>query len=135
MSGHLYLRIGRYADAVEANKLAASADALYTVQGLAPYGPCHNIYFGVYAACMAGMKAEAVQGARGMRAIYAVDFTRGDAPGYSIHPTMHPTMHPACNWNALACTTCACCATHALKLPSSLPDPRLGSPEAPCTQA
>ena len=92
MPGHLYLRIGRYADAVEANKLAAAADADYTHRNMTPYGPCHNTYFGVYAACMAGMKAEAVRGSIGMRDIYQVDFTRADAPG------------PEQGWNAL-CTT------------------------------
>lgn len=92
MPGHLYLRIGRYADAVEANRLAASADSLYTRTERTPYGPCHNLYFGVYAACMGGMRAAAIQGAIDMRRIYQVDFTRGDAPG------------PEQGWNAL-CTT------------------------------
>jgi len=91
MPGHLYLRIGRYADAVAANKLARAADSLYTKTKMTPYGPCHNIYFGVYAACMGGMKGEAVQGAREMRAIYAVNFGVGDSPG------------PEQGWNAL-CT-------------------------------
>lgn len=91
-AGHLYLRIGRYAAAVEANRLATSADQLYTNEGLTPYGPCHNIYFGVYAACMAGMKGKAVKGSLGMRSIYKVNFTRGDAPG------------PEQGWNAALTT-------------------------------
>ena len=45
MPGHLYLRIGRFADAVVANERAHAADALYLKTGLSPYGPCHNLYF------------------------------------------------------------------------------------------
>ena len=79
--GHLYLRIGRYADAVEANRLAASADQLYTDEGLSPYGPCHNIYFGVYAACMAGMKVRELQHAQ------SVDLDA--APSFSVALSLH----------------------------------------------
>ena len=81
MPGHLYLRVGRYADAVAANDGAAAADSRYTTLGMSPYGPCHNLYFGVYAACMAGMRDAAYVGAARMRAVYATNLTRRDAPG------------------------------------------------------
>ena len=81
MPGHLYLRVGRYADAALANVRARTADVFYTRNELQPYGPCHNQYFGVYAACLAGMSANALDGSSHMRNVYAVNLTRGDAPG------------------------------------------------------
>ena len=42
MPGHLYLRVGRYADAALANVRARTADVFYTRNELQPYGPCHN---------------------------------------------------------------------------------------------
>ena len=80
MPGHLYLRIGRFADAVVANERAHAADALYSRSGLSPYGPCHNLYFGVYAASMAGMRSKAYKMSSEMREIYRSDPNHGDAP-------------------------------------------------------
>lgn len=68
MPSHIYLRVGRYADAVEANARAAMADEDYiaqcNAQGLYPaaYYP-HNIHFLWYAAMMEGRKALAVDSA------------------------------------------------------------------------
>jgi tetratricopeptide (TPR) repeat protein len=81
MPGHLYLRVGRYSAAARANVLARVADEYYDMHALVPYGPCHNQYFGVYAACVAGMRSYAIEGSQHMRNVYAVNVTRGDAPG------------------------------------------------------
>ncbi|MEM9623105.1 MAG: hypothetical protein AAF993_15745 [Pseudomonadota bacterium] len=68
MPSHIYLRVGRYADAVEANALAAAADEDYiaqcNAQGLYPaaYYP-HNIHFLWYAAMMEGRQALAIDSA------------------------------------------------------------------------
>ena len=68
MPSHIYLRVGRYADAVEANARAAMADEDYiaqcNAQGLYPaaYYP-HNIHFLWYSAMMEGRKALAVESA------------------------------------------------------------------------
>ena len=68
MPSHIYLRVGRYADAVDANARAAMADEDYiaqcNAQGLYPaaYYP-HNIHFLWYAAMMEGRKALAVDSA------------------------------------------------------------------------
>jgi len=68
MPGHIYLRIGRYVDAVEANRRAVRADDAYLAQcraqGLYPlaYVP-HNHDFLWMAATMAGMREAAIEGA------------------------------------------------------------------------
>lgn len=64
-----------------ANVQARAADVFYTAEKLQPYGPCHNQYFGVYAACLAGMSAVALDGSDYMRNVYALNVTRPDAPG------------------------------------------------------
>ncbi|MBD2059378.1 tetratricopeptide repeat protein [Oculatella sp. FACHB-28] len=68
MPGHIYLRVGRYNDAVIANRQAAAADAEYARQhnpeGTYPiaYMP-HNEHFGWYAATMSGQQQNALQAA------------------------------------------------------------------------
>ncbi len=68
MPSHIYLRLGRYADAVQANIQAAEADEDYiaqcNAQGLYPaaYYP-HNIHFLWYAAMMEGRKTLAIESA------------------------------------------------------------------------
>ncbi len=68
MPSHIYLRVGRYADAVIANQKAALADEDYiaqcNAQGLYPaaYYP-HNIHFLWYSAMMEGRKALSVDSA------------------------------------------------------------------------
>jgi tetratricopeptide (TPR) repeat protein len=69
MPGHIYQRIGRYADAVRANELAILADEDYITQcraqGLYPMGYYpHNIHFLWWAATMDGRGALAVDAAR-----------------------------------------------------------------------
>jgi tetratricopeptide (TPR) repeat protein len=68
MPSHIYLRVGRYEDAVNANAKAASADEDYisqcNAQGMYPaaYYP-HNIHFLWYAAMMEGRKGLAIDSA------------------------------------------------------------------------
>ncbi len=69
MPGHIYIRVGRYADAVRANEHAVHADEGYIADqrpaGLYPtaYYP-HNYHFMAFAAIMAGMSDKAVSAAR-----------------------------------------------------------------------
>lgn len=69
MPSHIYLRVGRYDDAVEANRRAALADEDYiaqcNAQGFYPaaYHP-HNVHFLWYAAVMSGRQSLAVATAR-----------------------------------------------------------------------
>jgi len=68
MPGHIYLRVGRYADAVEANRHAVHADETY-IGDVGPtniytsaYYP-HNYHFLNFAATMAGMSEVAFESA------------------------------------------------------------------------
>jgi tetratricopeptide (TPR) repeat protein len=69
MPGHIYIRVGRYHDAVVANQQAAAADAYYAQQhdpeGIYPvaYMP-HNHHFLWYAAVMSGEREVAMQAAQ-----------------------------------------------------------------------
>jgi tetratricopeptide (TPR) repeat protein len=69
MPGHIYVRVGRYGDAVTVNQQAAAADERYIeacrVQGFYPvsYYP-HNYHFLWYAATMQGRSALAIDAAR-----------------------------------------------------------------------
>jgi tetratricopeptide (TPR) repeat protein len=69
MPGHIYIRVGRYADAVAANEHAVHQDETYIQdQGIASiytgaYYP-HNYHFMAFAATMAGMSERAVDAAR-----------------------------------------------------------------------
>lgn len=72
MPGHTYIRIGRYMDAVEANRRADAADEAYIAatqaQGIYPlaYHP-HNNHFRWVAAAFAGYSEEAITAAEKVR--------------------------------------------------------------------
>jgi tetratricopeptide (TPR) repeat protein len=68
MPGHIYIRVGRYHDAVVANLKAVAADESYVTQchaqGLYPIGYMpHNHHFLWFAAVMAGQKDIAIEAA------------------------------------------------------------------------
>lgn len=69
MPSHIYMRVGRFADSYEANRLAVAADEGYITQcraqGLYPlaYYP-HNIHFMAWSAMMQGSRREAMDAAR-----------------------------------------------------------------------
>ena len=66
MPGHIYIRVGRWADAVEANEHAVHSDETYIADqnpmGVYPaaYYP-HNYHFMAFAATMAGMSEKAME--------------------------------------------------------------------------
>jgi tetratricopeptide (TPR) repeat protein len=68
MPAHVYMRVGRYADAAEANRRAITADERY-IEGQKPQGVYpqmyypHNIHFLWSAASMEGRSAEAIAAA------------------------------------------------------------------------
>jgi len=69
MPAHIYLRVGRYADAVKANQQAVAADEEYIAQckaqGMYPLGYYpHNIHFIWLGATMSGQSALAIASAR-----------------------------------------------------------------------
>lgn len=84
MPSHIYIRVGRYADAVEANEHAVHADEAYIGDG--PRGTAytlayypHNYHFLSFAATMAGQKKLALKSAR--RLAEEVDQTMMREPG------------------------------------------------------
>ena len=69
MPGHIYIRVGRYADAVRANEHAVHSDEsmMPDLGGPSPYMGTyypHNYHFMAFAATMAGMREKAVEAAR-----------------------------------------------------------------------
>lgn len=69
MPGHIYIRVGRYDDAIKANEHAVHTDETYIERekpsGLYPIGYYpHNLHFLAFAASMAGRSAEAIDAAR-----------------------------------------------------------------------
>jgi len=69
MPAHIYMRIGRYADSYEANRLASLADESYIAQcqaqGIYPLGYYpHNVHFLVWSAMYQGRSAAALDAAR-----------------------------------------------------------------------
>ncbi len=81
MPAHIYLRVGRYHDAVTQNQLAAKADENYiaqcNAQGFYPavYYP-HNLHFMWYAAMMEGQRQLSLDTARKMAQHVPLDFAR-----------------------------------------------------------
>jgi tetratricopeptide (TPR) repeat protein len=73
MPGHIYQRVGRYADAMKSNELAIAADEDYIAQcqaqGLYPMGYYpHNIHFLWFAASADGQSGVAIESARKLAA-------------------------------------------------------------------
>jgi tetratricopeptide (TPR) repeat protein len=73
MPGHIYQRVGRYADAMKSNELAIAADEDYIAQcqaqGLYPMGYYpHNIHFLWFAASADGQSRVAIESARKLAA-------------------------------------------------------------------
>jgi tetratricopeptide (TPR) repeat protein len=70
MPAHIYIRVGRYADAIEANEHAVHADESYISQERPPQGIYtgayypHNYHFMAFAAQLAGRSAKAIEAAR-----------------------------------------------------------------------
>lgn len=78
MPAHIYARVGRWDDAVEANTHAIEADAAYRKNnpkpGLYAMYMAHNQHFFAYAAMMQGRSAEALKAARSMVSDIPEDF-------------------------------------------------------------
>ncbi len=83
MPSHLYIQLGRYADAFEANALAARSDETYVTQcraqGIYPlnYFP-HNLHFLAWAAFYQGRGKEALEAANKVRAGVPADLSGND---------------------------------------------------------
>ncbi len=92
MPSHIYWRVGRYADASEANVLAASVDEAYiaacNAQGFYPaaYYP-HNIHFLWAASSMEGRSAVSIEAARKVAANVHIEMVE-EFPGVEFFKTI-----------------------------------------------
>lgn len=81
MPSHIYYRVGRYLDSLEANLKAAKADEAYLAQaeasGIYPYGYYpHNVHFVLASATMAGDGANAVMAAEKLGQVMSDEVAR-----------------------------------------------------------
>jgi tetratricopeptide (TPR) repeat protein len=90
MPSHIYYRIGRYLDALSANKTAVAVDETYLAATDAPMGVYrlgyypHNIHFMLAAAQMAGDGEAAIAAAEKLRGLIPDDVARGIAMTHPI---------------------------------------------------
>ncbi len=81
MPAHIYIRVGRWNDAVEANQHAIHTDEAF-IEGQHPVGVYplayypHNIHFLAFASTMAGRSAQAIDAARMLTSKVNVDVAR-----------------------------------------------------------
>jgi tetratricopeptide (TPR) repeat protein len=93
MPAHIYMRLGRYDDAVKSNAEAAEIDHHY-IEGRKPAGlyPVtyypHNVHFLWAAASMGGRSAEALKAARELAAIVPDDVVKQVPPLELFKPTL-----------------------------------------------
>ncbi|MCP4092913.1 MAG: hypothetical protein GY747_05625 [Planctomycetes bacterium] len=95
MPSHVYVRVGRYSDAVDSNAAAVAADRAYFENAPEPsmyalyYG--HNLHFLAYAAMMSGRYGDAITAARSLEAEVPKDALRSYAP--LMEGIMPTTLH------------------------------------------
>ena len=97
MPAHIYIRVGRYGDAIESNIHAVHADATYIASekptGIYPVGYYpHNYHFLSMAAMMAGRSRQAIEAARNLRENVPADVARQVPPLESLIPYAHQTL-------------------------------------------
>jgi tetratricopeptide (TPR) repeat protein len=104
MPAHLYMRVGRYADAVRANERAAHVDHDYIERRkpdwLYPvfYYP-HNLHFLWAAASMEGRSAEAIQASRDLLASVPLDLVRQVPMAEFLTPTPYFALERFSRWD------------------------------------
>jgi tetratricopeptide (TPR) repeat protein len=104
MPGHIYIRVGRFNDAVEANVHAVHADETYIAdqrpQGIYPlaYYP-HNYHFMAFAATMAGRSAKAIDAARNVVRNVPVDVAAAVPELQLLVPFTHLTLASFGRWD------------------------------------
>jgi tetratricopeptide (TPR) repeat protein len=104
MPAHIYLRVGRWNDAIEANKHAVHADETYIAdQGATgfytiAYYP-HNYHFLAFAASMAGRSAEAIEAARAAAAKTPPDVAKDAIDLQLVSASPHLTLATFEKWD------------------------------------
>jgi tetratricopeptide (TPR) repeat protein len=98
MPGHIYVRVGRYRDAVEANQHAVHADEAY-IQDQQPlpgmytigYYP-HNYDFMAFAAMMIGRSAESIDAATRVAALLPPEMLGAPGMDFTQHWSIRPNL-------------------------------------------
>ena len=91
MPGHIYIRVGRYADAIKANEHAVHADETYIQDqrpGMVPYVMGyypHNYDFLAFAALMAGRSKQSTDAARKVESLIPQDMLKTPGMGFLQH--------------------------------------------------
>jgi tetratricopeptide (TPR) repeat protein len=104
MPAHIYIRVGRYNDAVESNIHAVHTDESYIEeqkpQGVYPIGYYpHNLHFLAFAATMAGRSAQALEAARALRQKTNLDVARVEPMVQSFVPFLDLTLVNFGRWD------------------------------------
>jgi tetratricopeptide (TPR) repeat protein len=91
MPGHIYIRVGRYVDAINANVHAVHADETYIASerpsGIYPVGYYpHNYHFLAFAATLAGRSEQAIEAARKLVEAVPVEVVRQVPPFEQLRP-------------------------------------------------
>ena len=104
MPAHIYIRVGRWADAVESNVHAIHSDEVY-IEGQHPMGVYpiayypHNIHFLAFAATMAGQSGPAIDAARQLVAQTPIEVARQVPFVWPFVPFLHLTLVTFGRWN------------------------------------
>ena len=104
MPGHIYIRVGRWNDAIEANEHAVHADETYIADVrqntlyTAAYYP-HNYHFMSFAATMAGRSAKAIEAARGVVRAVPMDIARTVLDVQMFVPYVHQALVTWGRWD------------------------------------
>jgi tetratricopeptide (TPR) repeat protein len=108
MPGHIYIRIGRYADAIALNEHAVHADGeLLEGPGVSRRGAYangyhpHNYHFLAFAASMAGMSEKAITAARETAKRLSVEGVKTVPWIESVTPIVQTTLVTFGRWNAI----------------------------------
>jgi len=108
MPGHIYIRVGRYADAIALNEHAVHADGeLLEGPGVSRRGAYasgyhpHNYHFLAFAASMAGMSEKAITAARETAKRLSVEGVRTVPWIESVTPIVQTTLVTFGRWNAI----------------------------------
>lgn len=104
MPAHIYIRVGRYNDAIEANIHATHADETYIAgekpSGMYPIGYYpHNYHFLAMAAMMAGRRAQTIEAARAVRERVPADVARAAPALESLIPYAHQMLATFGMWD------------------------------------
>lgn len=104
MPAHIYIRVGRYNEAVESNVHAVHTDEMYIEgqkpQGVYPIGYYpHNLHFLSFASTMAGRSAQALEAARVLQSKTNMDVARVVPMVQAFVPFLHLTLVNFGRWD------------------------------------